>query len=101
MGTEHTAEPLRWGVNLGKNSAFKPPQLPKKRGPKFVSAKTVKISTGKPPEVKFKPINASTARTLESAHALTPSTVHPTSTAREDDESLVKEVEAGMKGLTV
>ncbi len=89
MGTEHTAETLRWGVNLGKNSAFKPPQLPKKWGPKLENAKKVKISTGKPPVVKFKPINESIAGTLKIANITTPNF---NQLAQKEGESLVTNV---------
>lgn len=122
MGTNHAAaaaardpQPLRWGVNLRKNSEFESSQLSKKWRPEIESAiKKVKISTGKPPVVKFKPINyTEVAQTLGSDNARTPnptaaptpystapSTPNPTATLQ-NDESPVTEVVDGMRGLTV
>ena len=118
MGANHAAaaardpQPLRWGGISGYQSAFKRPQLPKKwgldTGLKLKSAiphkKTVRISRGTLPKVQFEPIdNNGTAKTLESNNADTSNFTAPPPTpkALQNDERLMKEVEAGMTGLTV
>lgn len=128
MGCKQVAQRSQDNQLLGRSSlrnksAFKPIPIPssKNRGDdvpiKSLNGTTkvvriVEISTEKPPEVKFKPINyTAAAQTLGSDNApnptaaptpysKAPSTPNPTETLQ-NNERLVKEVEAGMTGLTV